>query len=77
MAAQVVAPVVVADIAGRTGEGNFIGQCAPGRTGIARETDWVAVAAQAAPAVINDGAKLGTVASHILEEDVVDPERLA
>ena len=77
MAAQVVSPIVVEDVAGIAGEEDFVAQSGPCGVRVAREADGIAVRAEASPAVVDDGAQVGAVLLHVLEEGVVAPEGLA
>ena len=74
---EVVPPIGVAHVAGRAGEGNLVGQGAPAGVCVAREADRIAMAAQPAPTMVDDGAYLLAVHLHIGEVDMVEPESLA
>ena len=79
MAADVVAPVAVADVGGGGGEPGEAGEDLPTGLRVAGEADLVAVAADAAPAVIDHrpagvGTLVRALADDVVEEGVVEPE---
>ena len=76
VAADVVAPPAVADVGGVRREIRLEGERIPGDMDVARETDRVAVVAQAAPAGEDEGP-LRRVAAEVVEMEVVEePERV-
>ena len=83
MAADVVAPVTVTYVGGSGGEIRQEGEGLPGVVAVSGEADLVAVAAQAAPAVIDHGTRglFGAEAAgaphFVIEEGVVEPEGVA
>jgi len=73
VAADIVAPIAVADVSGGGGEVRFEGEHGPCGVGVAGETDFVAMIAEAAPAMEQQRAL--ALALHIGEVDVVEPPR--
>ena len=82
VAAYVVAPVAVSYVGRSSCEPRQVAEHLPGRIGITREADLIAVAADSSPSVIDywtagvDALALA-LAYHVIEEGVVQPECIA
>lgn len=74
VAADVVAPPAVVDVRSRSREVGQVGEHGPCGVGVARKCQRIAVAAQPAPAVVDEGAQSGVLTLRMVEEGVVEPE---
>ena len=74
VAADVVAPPAVVDVRSRSREVGQVGEHGPCGVGIARKCQRIAVAAQPAPAVVDEGAQFGILTLRMVEEGMVEPE---
>ena len=77
VASSVVSPIAEAHVSSRCRDVALELQGAVGGKRVAREADGVAMASHSAPAVKDDGSPVGTIQTHVVVEDVVEPERLS
>ena len=77
MAAEVVSPIAETHIRCCSCKIRLPGQSGEVGERVAREADGIAMAAQSAPAVEDEGPAVGAVQSHVVVEDMIAPESLA
>ena len=74
---SIVSPIAKADIGGSSGEVALELQCAESCKSVAREADRIAVATHSAPTMEDDRTSVGTIQTHVIVEDMIEPKRLS